>query len=141
MCSYNFLFLSDLEDKVFSQLKRRYTGSSDFDGEAQFDYEEEEEVWSFPLPELPSGQVLTLNLLTTWGDTHYIGLTGVEVYDSQGEHVAVKEVRYARKYYTWVLHSLTTKGSSGETAHTCSGRHSQYSCELLAWVPGVVLHG
>ena len=27
--------------------------------------------------------------------------------------------------------SLTTKGSGG-TAHTCSGRHSQYSCELLS---------
>ena len=27
--------------------------------------------------------------------------------------------------------SLTIKGSGG-TAHTCSGRHSQYSCELLA---------
>ena len=36
--------------------------------------------------------------------------------------------------------SLTTKGSGG-TAHTCSGRHSQYSCELLAWIPGVALHG
>ena len=35
--------------------------------------------------------------------------------------------------------SLTTKGSGG-TAHTCSGRHSQYSCELLARVPGVALH-
>ena len=38
----------------------------------------------------------------------------------------------------WV--SLTTKGSSGVTAHTCSGRHSQYSCELLAWIPGVAFH-
>ena len=27
--------------------------------------------------------------------------------------------------------SLTTKGPGG-TAHTCSGRHSQYSCKLLA---------
>ena len=35
--------------------------------------------------------------------------------------------------------SLTTRGSGG-TAHTCSGRHSQYSCELLAWGPGVALH-
>ena len=35
--------------------------------------------------------------------------------------------------------SLTTKGSCG-TAHTCCGRHSQYSCELLAWVLGVALH-
>ena len=39
--------------------------------------------------------------------------------------------------------SLTTKGSGG-TAHTCiDGRHSQYSCALLAAspVPGVALHG
>ena len=29
----------------------------------------------------------------------------------------------------------------GLSAHTCSGRHSQYSCELLAsWAPGVALH-
>ena len=29
-----------------------------------------------------------------------------------------------------------------EGAHTCCGRHSQYSCELLAsGVPGVALHG
>ena len=35
--------------------------------------------------------------------------------------------------------SLTTNGTGG-TAHTCSGRHSQYSCELLAsWVSGVAL--
>ena len=42
-------------------------------------------------------------------------------------------------YYSGCV-SLTTKGSGG-TAPTCSGRHSQYSCELLAWVPGVALHG
>ena len=30
--------------------------------------------------------------------------------------------------------AVTTRGSGG-TAHTCSGRHSQYSCELLAWAP------
>ena len=57
---------------------------------------------------------------------------------------------YARSYLCrvrgWVWSctgcvSLTTKGSGG-TAHTCSGRHSQYSCELLAWLaPGVALHG
>ena len=42
-------------------------------------------------------------------------------------------------YYSGCV-SLTTKGSGG-TAPTCSGRHSQYSCELLAWVTGVALHG
>ena len=30
--------------------------------------------------------------------------------------------------------SLTNGGTLG--AHTCSGKHSWYSCELLAWAPG-----
>ena len=33
--------------------------------------------------------------------------------------------------------SLTANGTGGTSgAHTCSGRYSQYSCELLAWAPG-----
>ena len=42
--------------------------------------------------------------------------------------------------YTGCVSLITLRVHEG--AHTCCGRHSQYSCELLASrVPGVALHG
>lgn len=40
------------------------------------------------IPELPSGQVLVLQVLSTWGDQYYAGLTGLEVYNRDGQEVA-----------------------------------------------------
>lgn len=48
--------------------------------------------FSFTIPELPSGQQLVVNLKTTWGDRHYIGLNGIEIYSSQGYPVTIKRV-------------------------------------------------
>lgn len=33
----------------------------------------------FKLPTLPSGSELVLNIYSTWGDVHYVGLTGIQV--------------------------------------------------------------
>lgn len=44
--------------------------------------EREEE---FEIPVLPQGQRLVINILTTWGDRHYVGLNGLEVFSSSGE--------------------------------------------------------
>ena len=33
-----------------------------------------------------------LNLKTTWGDRHYIGLNGIEVFSSEGYLVLIKKV-------------------------------------------------
>ncbi len=46
----------------------------------------------FTIPELPTGEQLVLNLKTTWGDRHYVGLNGIEVFSSEGYLVPIKKV-------------------------------------------------
>ncbi|KAK7112200.1 hypothetical protein V1264_011687 [Littorina saxatilis] len=47
---------------------------------------------SFVIPELPTGQELVINILSTWGDKHYVGMTSVQVFASTGEQVNVKKI-------------------------------------------------
>lgn len=46
----------------------------------------------FTIPELPYGQELVMNIRTTWGDKHYVGFTGIEVFSSTGEQVSITKV-------------------------------------------------
>ncbi|XP_028825921.1 protein KIAA0556 isoform X2 [Denticeps clupeoides] len=41
----------------------------------------------FEIPVLPQGQTLVISVLSTWGDRHYVGLNGLEVFSSTGEPV------------------------------------------------------
>ena len=43
----------------------------------------------FVIPELPRGRQLTINILSTWGDAHYVGLMGIELFDSSGHRIHV----------------------------------------------------
>ena len=52
----------------------------------------EEEEYCFTTPEHPTGVELVLNLLSTWGDKFYIGLTGIEVYTSTGQPATIVQV-------------------------------------------------
>ncbi|KAK6170887.1 hypothetical protein SNE40_019176 [Patella caerulea] len=46
----------------------------------------------FTIPELPYGRELVINISSTWGDHHYVGLTGVEIFSSTGDKVQVTKV-------------------------------------------------
>jgi len=43
----------------------------------------------FVIPERPSGRHLELKIHTTWGDPHYVGLCGIEMFDSAGRPIVV----------------------------------------------------
>ncbi|XP_078316471.1 katanin-interacting protein-like isoform X4 [Crassostrea virginica] len=47
---------------------------------------------NFVIPELPYGKELVIDIKTTWGDKHYVGLTGIEVFSSTGESVTVTKI-------------------------------------------------
>ncbi|XP_026207024.1 protein KIAA0556 isoform X2 [Anabas testudineus] len=52
--------------------------------------EREEE---FEIPVLPQGQRLVISILSTWGDRHYVGLNGLEVFSSSGEPLRPAHIR------------------------------------------------
>lgn len=46
----------------------------------------------FKIPVLPYGQRLVIDIRTTWGDRHYVGLNGIEVFSSKGEPVQISKI-------------------------------------------------
>ncbi|NWZ67427.1 K0556 protein, partial [Acrocephalus arundinaceus] len=46
----------------------------------------------FKIPVLPYGQHLVIDIRTTWGDRHYVGLNGIEIFSSKGEPVRIAKI-------------------------------------------------
>lgn len=49
---------------------------------------------NFVIPELPYGRELVINIHSTWGDKHYVGITGIEAFSSTGEQVTISKVSW-----------------------------------------------
>ncbi|XP_066239210.1 katanin-interacting protein isoform X3 [Saccopteryx leptura] len=47
----------------------------------------------FEIPVLPHGQHLVINIKSTWGDRHYVGLNGIEIFSSKGEPVHIAHIQ------------------------------------------------
>ena len=41
------------------------------------------------IPTLPSGKKLEINILETWGDMNYLGMTGIEIFDALGQPIEI----------------------------------------------------
>lgn len=46
----------------------------------------------FVIPELPSGSILKLDITSTWGDQHYVGLNGIEIFNDEGQLINITKV-------------------------------------------------
>lgn len=47
----------------------------------------------FKIPVLPYGQHLVIDIKSTWGDRHYVGLNGIEIFSSKGEPVQIANIQ------------------------------------------------
>ncbi|XP_023414639.2 katanin-interacting protein isoform X7 [Loxodonta africana] len=47
----------------------------------------------FKIPVLPYGQHLVIDIKSTWGDRHYVGLNGIEIFTSKGEPVQILNIK------------------------------------------------
>ncbi|XP_042293815.1 katanin-interacting protein isoform X2 [Sceloporus undulatus] len=52
-----------------------------------------EEGSDFRIPLLPYGQHLKIEIRSTWGDRHYVGLNGIELFSSKGKPVSVAQIK------------------------------------------------
>ncbi|XP_045428482.1 katanin-interacting protein isoform X3 [Pipistrellus kuhlii] len=83
-CHFDFaqeiLFVDYLQARLLPQPPRRLDTKSL--ERASMDYE---------APLMPCGFIFQFQLLTSWGDPYYIGLTGLELYDERGEKIPLSE--------------------------------------------------
>ena len=52
---------------------------------------EETDVSVTAIPTLPFGKKIEINILETWGDMNYLGLTGIEIFDGLGLPIEIHE--------------------------------------------------
>ncbi|KAI4500297.1 hypothetical protein M0802_004714 [Mischocyttarus mexicanus] len=52
----------------------------------------EDSCRDFIVPDLPSGQFLIIDILSTWGDKHYVGLNGIEIFSDTGQLVSINKI-------------------------------------------------
>uniref|UniRef100_A0A8D0HPI4 Katanin interacting protein n=1 Tax=Sphenodon punctatus TaxID=8508 RepID=A0A8D0HPI4_SPHPU len=49
--------------------------------------------YDFKIPVLPYGQNLRIDIKSTWGDRHYVGLNGIEIFNSKGEPIQISKIK------------------------------------------------
>ncbi len=46
---------------------------------------------SLVIPTMPSGKTLRICIESTWGDKHYVGMSGLDMFDRNGEPIVIDD--------------------------------------------------
>ena len=84
------------------------------------------------MPTLPFGQRFSINILKTWGDMNYLGLTGIEVFDVEGKQIQID----ARKISAHPpdINILPGYGSDPRTVEKLIDGHYFTNDDLHVWL-------
>jgi hypothetical protein len=88
----------------------------------------------FQIPELPHGQNLVVNILSTWGDPFYVGLMGVEIFDHTGHAVHLSDVDKQMSADPPDLNILDPDRLDPRTVDKLVDKHYFTCDELHAWL-------
>ncbi|NWW93275.1 K0556 protein, partial [Rhynochetos jubatus] len=100
----NMDFQGDIFDEFLRQQKinwpgeyqqMRREGLQTLPNRQEENSEEAHDGNDFKIPVLPYGRHLVINIQTTWGDRHYVGLNGIEIFSSKGEPVQISKISAA----------------------------------------------
>ncbi|KAF5285880.1 hypothetical protein FQA39_LY04341 [Lamprigera yunnana] len=85
-------------ERITERLKQRHKGKVNLESILQapistYSVTPSKDEQVFIIPELPSGKILQINILSTWGDKHYVGLNGIEMFGKDGMPIEVKKIR------------------------------------------------
>nr|XP_014340944.1 PREDICTED: uncharacterized protein KIAA0556 [Latimeria chalumnae] len=98
----NMDFEGDIFDEFLQRQKISRQGQRPLKQEVMQEEQEEENTTEtdkedgnddFEIPVLPCGQHLQIIITSTWGDRHYVGLNGIEIFSSSGEPVQIAEIK------------------------------------------------
>eukprot|EP00898_Chlorokybus_atmophyticus_P004718 jgi/Chlat1/5247/Chrsp33S00385 len=88
----------------------------------------------FAIPTLPAGRSLVINILTTWGDPHYVGLAGLEMFDGNGELVTISSVARQVRANPSSVNDLPEYGSDPRTIDKLVDGVNQTCDDLHVWL-------
>ncbi|XP_047346783.1 katanin-interacting protein-like [Vespa velutina] len=89
-------FISSIEigQKSSNSSKEKSTNKSlhNYKSNIQQNHTIQDSSRNFIIPELPYGKILIINILSTWGDKHYVGLNGIEIFSDTGQLVFINKI-------------------------------------------------
>jgi hypothetical protein len=98
------------------------------------DYSGPSDGSEFTIPWTPRGRKLVIEIATTWGDLHYVGLSGLEIFDASGRLISVKDPMAQIKAVPSSINDLEGYGADPRTVDKLFDGTPDTCDDLHAWL-------